>query len=269
MSHHYAVVGNPVQHSLSPGIFKQFAAQTQQDMVYERLLVPLDALEKSVDIFQAAGGKGCNVTLPFKQSIFALLDEVSEAAALARAVNTITFLPNGKRLGDNTDGAGLLRDIHRNIKFSLANKRILLIGAGGAARGILPALIQQGPSELIIVNRTLQKAVQLSHAFSIDYAEYSNLKNKKFDCIINASSASLFYQDLALPENIIQSDALCYDLVYGQKDTPFMAWARRNGAASIYDGWGMLIEQAALSFYIWRGIMPLYPFQYSRIVNRP
>lgn len=259
----YVVIGNPVEHSKSPRIHALFAAQTAQDLTYERLLAPLDGFVNSVRAFIAAGGRGANITVPFKEEAFRLADQLSARAAAAGAVNTLRFDTNGTIFGDNTDGAGLVRDITANLRRSLRDKQVLLLGAGGAARGVILPLLLEGPARLYIANRTPAKAAALVNEFNalsdtpperLNGGSFSNLAGQHFDIIINATSAGLSDTALDLPEGIFAEEALAYDMVYG-RDTPFMQQAIAAGA-QVADGLGMLVEQAAESFSIWRGIRP-------------
>ena len=258
MTDRYAVVGNPVAHSKSPQIHAEFARQTKQDLVYTHLLAPIDGFARTVTTFENDGGRGLNITLPFKAEAFQLATECSERAQLAQAVNTLRF--DGKKIfGDNTDGLGLVTDIRHNLKFSIKGKRLLLMGAGGAARGVILPLLQEQPAELVVVNRTLGKAKELAQHFShygaISACGYADLKDRSFDVVINSTSASLANELPPLTKNVFTSACLAYDMTYGQQ-TPFLKFAKASGAAMIADGLGMLVEQAAESFFIWRGIRP-------------
>ncbi|AVZ80155.1 shikimate dehydrogenase [Zoogloeaceae bacteirum Par-f-2] len=258
----YAVVGNPVAHSKSPLIHAAFAAQTGQALVYEALLAPLDGFAATVAAFRAAGGLGLNVTVPFKLDAFALADRLSPRAEAAGAVNTLAF-ERGDIYGDNTDGCGLVRDLTQNLGWSLSGRRILLLGAGGAARGaLLPLLIEQ-PAALVIANRTESRAVELADRFRtqardtlLHACSFDALSGSSFDVVINATAASLAAQSPALPEGLYAPGALAYDMMYGKDETPFMRAARSAGAAVVADGLGMLVEQAAESFFLWRGVRP-------------
>jgi shikimate dehydrogenase len=259
MSDRYCVFGNPVAHSKSPAIHALFAAQCAQDMTYEALLAPLEGFAASVRRFAAEGGHGANVTVPFKEEAFALCDRLSPRAARAGAVNTLSFAGGGVA-GDNTDGAGLVRDIEVNLGFPLAGRRILVLGAGGAARGALAPLLACGPAELAIANRTADKAVALAAQFAdmaaVDAGNYADMAGRSFDAVINATSASLAGAALPLPEGLFASGSLAYDMMYGKGETPFLALARTQGAARRADGLGMLVEQAAEAFFVWRGVRP-------------
>lgn len=257
----YAVLGNPISHSLSPIIHHLFATQTHQALNYSALLVPLDDLEKTLTHFQTNNGKGVNITLPFKQQAFHLVNSCSERAQLAQAINTIRFNKDGSRYGDNTDGIGLIRDIISNHQYPIQNKRILILGAGGAARGIIAPLLNEQPNEIIIANRSVDKALLLAKEFStlgkIQGSDFSSLENQSFDLIIHTTSAGLKNENLNLPTLLFRENHFCYDLSYGKKLTPFLQWATKNGATKLSDGLGMLVEQAAEAFFIWRRIKPL------------
>jgi shikimate dehydrogenase len=253
----YVVMGNPIAHSKSPLIHARFAEQTGEAIVYEPMLVPLDGFAAAVAGLAASGAGGANVTVPFKLEAFDLATALTERASAAGAVNTLKFRGN-VILGDNTDGAGLCTDIVRNCGIALAGKRILLLGAGGAARGVLLPLLHQHPSELVLSNRSIGKAAALAQQFAGDgniaAAEFSALDGV-FDVIINATAASLNGEMPPLAAGLFGAKTLAYDLMYAAQPTPFMQFARQHGA-SARDGLGMLIEQAAESFYVWRGVRP-------------
>lgn len=255
----YAVMGNPISHSKSPRIHNLFAAQTGQRMEYTAIQVDVGGFTQAVGNFGAAGGKGLNITVPFKQEAWQLMTERSERAERAGAVNTIKF-DGGKLFGDNTDGVGLVNDLTINHRIELKGKRLLLMGAGGAARGVLAPLLAQQPARLVIGNRTVDKAVELATAFAdlgnVSGSGYDSLADQQFDLIINATAASLQGQLPPLPDNLPAGNACCYDMMYGAEPTVFMQWAGGQGAAMVLDGLGMLVEQAAESFFIWRGIRP-------------
>jgi shikimate dehydrogenase len=256
MTDSYAVFGNPIAHSKSPIIHAAFARQTGQDMRYAALLVPLEGFREAVMSFRAEGARGANVTVPFKEQAFAVATRCSERAEMAGAVNTLKF-EAGDIFGDNTDGAGLVRDLVGNLGVDLAGKRILLMGAGGAARGVIPPLLEQAPACLFIANRTADKADALACGFAgqgrIAGGGYGNLTGE-FDVVINATAASLAGDLPPLPDDVFASGALAYDMMYGQ-DTPFLAFARARRARAA-DGLGMLVEQAAEAFFVWRGVRP-------------
>ena len=253
----YVVIGNPIAHSKSPEIHAQFAAQTGQDMQYERLLAPLDGFAASVQQFLAAGGRGANVTLPFKLEAFALATELTPRAQAAGAVNTLKF--DGRRIvGDNTDGVGLVADILRNAGFAIRGKRVLLVGAGGAARGAILPLLQAQPSELMIANRTVEKALDLAWQFQaegpVTASDFTELDGR-YELIINATSASLNAAMPPIAPGLFGKTTLAYDMMYASEPTVFMQFARQQGS-SARDGLGMLVEQAAEAFHLWRGVRP-------------
>jgi shikimate dehydrogenase len=256
MTSHYAVFGNPITHSKSPLIHAEFARQTGQDMDYSALQAPLDGFSEAVKHFQAQGGLGANVTVPFKEQAFQYATRKTPRAEAAGAVNTLRFDADGA-LGDNTDGTGLVRDLTVNLNLSLQGKHVLLMGAGGAARGVIAPLLAETPAALTIANRTPEKALQLAELFGgqPQACSYAQLAGQHFDIVINATAASLQGELPPLPDNLLNPGALAYDMMYG-KETPFMVWARQHGAGAIADGLGMLIEQAAESFFLWRGVRP-------------
>lgn len=255
----YGVMGNPINHSKSPTIHSLFAKQTNQRLEYNAIHVDNGGFSQAVGNFQAAGGKGLNITIPFKQEAFDISDDCSERAKRAGAVNTLKF-ENNRIFGDNTDGTGLVNDLQKNLKLEIQHKNILLMGAGGATRGVLNPLLTNNPESLFIVNRTVDKAQALSELFNdyenVSAGSYNALENKKFDIVINATAASLQGELPALPHTILNSNAMCYDMMYSVDPTIFMIWATENHAAIVSDGLGMLVEQAAESFMIWRGIRP-------------
>ncbi len=252
MSDRYALIGNPVAHSKSPAIHAEFARATGEDIEYGRIEAPLDAFAREIERFRAAGGKGLNVTLPFKHEAYRLCARLSERARRAQAVNTMRFADS---FGDNTDGIGLVRDLVQNLEYDLKNRSILLLGAGGAAQGVVGALLEAGAARLAVANRTLSRARALAERFpGISARGYEALAGERFDLVINATSAGLAGAAPALPEGILGGSVVAYDMVYG-RDTPFLAAARKAGARAC-DGLGMLVEQAAESFFIWRGVRP-------------
>jgi shikimate dehydrogenase len=264
MTDRYAVIGNPIAHSKSPQIHALFASQTAQDIQYTRLLAPVDGFKATVEAFIAEGGRGANVTVPFKLEAFDLAHQVSPRAKEALAANFLKF-ENGRIAADNTDGFGLVRDIAVNRAFAIAGKRVLLMGAGGAAQGLLVPLLEAQPAILTIANRTADKALRLAesvrhHAASahtvVSSQGYSELAGKHFDLVINATSASLGDELPPLPPTVFAAGALAYDLMYGRQSTPFLSLARQQGVELLADGLGMLVEQAAESFRLWRGVRP-------------
>ena len=256
----YAVFGNPISHSKSPLIHAEFARQTGQILQYTAELVEKNQFAHAVATFQAHNGKGLNITVPFKQDAFQLVHELSPRAQRAGAVNTLLLRDKNNYYGDTTDGAGLLNDLTRNHHLTLSNMNILVLGAGGAVRGVLEPLLAQTPAQLIIANRTVETATQLAHEFSdlgqVEGCGYADLNSRAFDLIINGTSASLQGELLPLHNALVSSNTVVYDMMYGKQDTPFMNWGRQLGAAMVLDGLGMLVEQAAESFYIWRGVRP-------------
>ena len=260
MADRYGVVGHPISHSRSPIIHRVFATQTAQDLTYEAFDVAPEALAKQLKGFASAGVRGLNITVPHKEATARLMDNLTDRAHLAGAVNTVTLTEGGKLDGDNTDGVGLLTDLTVNLGVSLKGARILILGAGGATRGIAPALLGSGPKELRIANRTLDRAKDLARAFGqlgkVSACRFDELGGQQFDLIINATSAGLHGEVPPFPASIITAEVVCYDLSYAMTDTPFVTWAKSNGAISVHQGWGMLVEQAAESFLIWRGVRP-------------
>ena len=250
----YGVMGNPVRHSKSPHIHQRFATQFDLKIEYGAILVEKDGFKKAVQDFFKTGGSGLNITLPFKNEAFTLSSEHGEAAILAQAVNTLTRLQKDKLRGDNTDGVGLLRDLQHNLKFSLQNKKVLVVGAGGAAQGILGPLLKNG-AQIVLINRTVATAVALAQRFkdvgTIRAAAITDISDRRFDLVINATSMSLAAATPLLPDRIFANPSLAYDLAYSDEPSPFMRWAGEQGATQATDGLGMLVEQAAESFFIW------------------
>jgi len=259
MTDNYCVFGNPVGHSKSPLIHAAFARQTGEDIFYVTRLAPRDDFVASVKDFVATGGRGANVTIPFKEEAFRLAEQLTPRAQLAGAVNTLSFGDSGI-LGDNTDGAGLVRDITINLATPIGGKRVLLLGAGGAARGAIGPLLEEHPALVTIANRTAHKARDLAEHFAalgrISGGAYSGLSGQAFDIVINATSASLGGELPPLPARLFAHGSLAYEMMYGRGDTPFLQFAREEGAARLSDGLGMLVEQAAEAFYLWRGVRP-------------
>lgn len=259
MPDRYAVIGHPISHSRSPIIHRMFAEDTGEPISYEALDVAPDQLDETVRNFMTEGGRGLNVTVPHKQDVINLMDSLTERAQLAGAVNTITQRDDGTLEGDNTDGIGLIADL-LNLGVELIDASILILGAGGATRGIIPPIMERKPTELVIANRTIEKAQTLAAAFAdmgeITACGFDDLEDKHFNLIINATSAGLEGELPPFPTSILAPDTVCYDLSYSMRDTPFVEWARANGCKQVFQGWGMLIEQAAESFAIWRGIRP-------------
>ncbi len=264
MTDRYAVIGNPIAHSKSPQIHAAFARQTGQDIEYTRLPAPPDGFRRTVENFRVAGGRGANVTVPFKLEAFDLADEVSQRAKDAQAANFLNF-DGGRIRADNTDGAGLIRDITGNLGFRIAGQRVLLMGAGGAARGALQPLLAQQPAIVTIANRTVERALQLAEIYRyhpsavssvLSGLRYDELTGHHFDLLINATSTSLQGELPPLPAGVFAHASLAYDLMYGKGLTPFLAFGQYQGAPRLADGLGMLVEQAAESFFLWRGVRP-------------
>ena len=254
----YVVIGNPVAHSKSPAIHAQFAAQTGESIAYERLAAPLDDFAACVQHFMQSGGRGANVTVPFKLEAFALATQLTPRAQAAGAVNTLSF-EDGRIVGDNTDGVGLVRDIVHNAGVVLEGRRILLLGAGGAARGVVMPLLAGRPQQLVVANRTFARAQELVQSFPaaasvLKAAAFDDLSGQ-FDVIINATSASLSADLPAVPATLFGPQVFVYDMMYAATPTVFMQWAAQHGAR-VRDGLGMLVEQAAESFFVWRGARP-------------
>ena len=264
-SDHYAVMGNPITHSLSPQIHKLFAKQTGQNLIYQAIESPLEKFVEMVDQFRSAGGRGLNVTVPFKQQAWELSDQRSKVAEHAGAVNTLWFDDQDLIQGDNTDGRGLVRDILINFDQTIKDRHVLILGAGGAVRGVLEPLLKENPQSCVIANRTVSRAEELVDQFSeiedlsvgeFSAVNYAELTGSKFDLIINGTSASLQGELPPLPENLLANNALCYDMMYSKSPTAFVKWGFDQGAELSVDGLGMLVEQAAESFFIWRSIRP-------------
>ena len=257
----YAVIGNPVAHSKSPLIHSAFAQATGQPLSYERLLAPYDGFVATVDRFVSEGGKGLNVTSPFKREAFALARERSARATSAGACNTLAWRGD-HWYGDNTDGAGLLRDLIANRGATIAAREVLVLGAGGAVRGILQPLLHEAPRRLVIANRTQSRAAELAAAVAamgpVSAVAPAALVGQRFDVIINATSIGVGgdVPRALWPPGLFAPGALAYDLVYADATTPFLVWAIEQGAAKAADGLGMLVEQAAESFALWRGVRP-------------
>ncbi len=261
MPDRYVVMGNPVGHSRSPSIHARFAAQTAEAIEYRALLVAPGGLAAAVAAFRAEGGKGANITLPFKEDAFALAGEVSARARAAGAVNTLIFSASAI-VGDNTDGCGLTRDLAGNLGFGVRGRRVLLLGAGGAARGVLLPLLEEQPALLVVANRTIGKAHQMVGRIAtgdtrpVTACDYEGLAGQSFDLVINATSTGLTDAALPLPTHLFAPGSIAYEMLYGRQ-TPFMRQALEQGAARVSDGLGMLVEQAAESFFLWRGVRPL------------
>lgn len=280
MTDRYAVIGHPIAHSKSPLIHRLFAAQTGQNISYEAIEAPLDGFAATIERLRAESYKGCNVTVPFKMEAAQLVTIAELRATTAGAANTLYWNELGELVGDNTDGVGLVRDIRVNLGFNLEGKRVLIMGAGGATRGVLYPLMdqtaflpsQQTPALIVLANRTLSKATQIINepdfqkiaskrnpskpsTTTLATSSYETLAGQQFDIVINATSSSLSNELPPLPPGIFAPGALAYDMMYG-RETPFMRFAREQGAAQVADGLGMLVEQAAEAFFIWRGVRP-------------
>lgn len=252
----YAVLGHPITHSLSPQIHALFIKQTQQDMQYDSIELPVTSFETRVWQLFKDGFSGFNITVPFKTDAFDFVDVMTDRARRARAINTLKKMEDGRIFGDTTDGVGLLLDITENLNWQIEGKNILILGAGGAVRGVLEPLLNANPESLVVANRTLKKAEELSDEFrELSPATFDELTGQ-FDLIINGTSASLSGQVPPLPDGIMHADTRCYDMMYGKEPTAFMKWATQQGVTECADGLGMLVGQAAESFQIWRDVKP-------------
>ena len=255
----YGLFGYPVQHSWSPFIHGMFAKQTAQDMEYRLFESPPERFRSEVLEFFRTGGSGVNVTVPHKRAATDLVNELTPRAQVANAINTIVRRDESL-VGDNTDGAGLHADLTRNLRLKLSSPRILLLGAGGAARGALGPLLELRPRLLVVANRTAERAVEIAEEFAylgpVSGCEFAKLENQRFDLIVNATSASLRGDVPAIPAGVVDSLTTCYDMAYGSGDTAFVTWAKARGAGRAEQGWGMLVEQAAEAFFLWRGVRP-------------
>ena len=256
----YAVFGNPVRHSKSPWIHAAFAAQTDQQLQYRAVLVEEGGFAAAADAFFDAGGLGLNVTVPFKTDACDYADELSPRARVAGAANTLARREDDTIIGDNTDGVGLVRDMVANLGWQIRGRQVAVLGAGGAVRGVLEPLLREQPASLLIVNRTADKAEALAKAFAelgtLEAGGYSLLDGRQFDLLINGTSASLAGELPDLPDGLLNEKSCCYDMMYAAEPTPFMHWAAQHTAWAVSDGLGMLVEQAAESFYLWRGVRP-------------
>jgi len=252
-------MGNPVAHSLSPVIHHAFAEQCGIELHYQAILVAPDGLSLALSEFQKQGGKGLNITLPFKQEAWQRVTHRTAKAMQLGAVNTLWFDENGESCGDTTDGVGLLNDLNAQ-QIEIRQKSVLVLGAGGAVRSVLGDLLAAGPAKLTIANRTLARAEALLNIFSahssLHVSGYADLRGQAYDLVINGSAAGLHGEPPDLPDGILQKGGTCYDMVYAREDTPFVAWGKANGAGKSVDGLGMLVGQAAESFYLWHGVKP-------------
>ncbi len=268
----YTVIGQPIAHSLSPQIHQTFAKLTQRKIQYTRTEATKDTFTSTVKKFQANGGQGCNVTVPFKEDAFELCDRLHESASLARAVNTLWMHKDGSLVGHNTDGSGLLQDLEARHHIALAGKRILILGAGGATRGVIGPLLSRAPEQLDIANRTTER----SELLAADFSQLGNIKGfgldaletgGAYDVVLNATSMSLQGAAPPLTKNNFSKGAAAYDLMYSAEDTPFMAQCRSMGVEQVYDGFGMLVEQAADAFLIWEGVRPKTQLAYAELTE--
>ncbi len=256
----YAVFGHPINHSKSPRIHTLFAQQTQQELIYTAQEVPAESFTSAITHFFKQGGKGLNCTVPLKELAWQRADSLSKRAQFSKAVNTLVLQADGSLLGENTDGIGLVTDLTVNHNISLHNKRILILGAGGASRGIIAPIMDKSPTHIVIANRTVKKAITLSNEFSqlgnITGCSYDEVKDSEFDLILNATSASLTGDLPPLSDNLLANKGHCYDLAYSNDPTAFVKWGLAHNAEKSLDGLGMLVEQAAEAFNIWRGVRP-------------
>lgn len=251
----YGVVGNPIAHSRSPEIHQRFAQQTRQKLTYERIEIPLDGFEDRALALREAGYRGLNVTVPFKLDAAKLADDLTARARLAGAVNTLKF-DEDTILGDNTDGIGFVRDVRERLKFNLSDCSVLVLGAGGAVRGLLGSLLDESPRWLAVANRSHTRAEELAEEFGVEAIHFDEVPAEHFDLIINGTTTGLNHEAPAIDPETFNDCALAYDLVYAAEPTPFMQLAQSGGAKQVVDGLGMLIEQAAESFLLWRGVRP-------------
>jgi len=256
----YAVFGHPISHSKSPRIHTLFAQQTRQKLSYSAQNVPAESFDTAITGFLRQGGKGLNCTVPLKELAYQRADTLSERAQFSKAVNTLVLQKNDLLLGDNTDGIGLVTDLIVNHSIPLLHSRILILGAGGASRGIIGPLMEKSPAHIVIANRTVEKAITLSTEFSqlgeITGCSYNDIESSEFDLILNATSASLTGELPPLTEKLLAKNGNCYDLAYGNQPTAFVKWGLAHDAVKSLDGLGMLVEQAAEAFFIWRGVRP-------------
>ena len=260
MTDRYGVIGHPIAHSKSPVIHRLFAEATGQDLTYDAIDIPPEQLGTRVRQLFAEGYRGLNVTVPHKIAVLKLTSRLTSRAELAGAVNTLILHTDDAVEGDNTDGIGLVNDLRQNLRIRLAGTRLLVLGAGGATRGIVPALFDTKPRDIMVANRTLDRAQVLAKDFrmlgKILACQFQELGGQRFDLVINATSAGLKGEVPPFPASILGTETLCYDLSYGMQETPFVTWAKEHGAGRVAQGWGMLVEQAAESFYAWRGVRP-------------
>jgi len=268
----YTVIGQPIAHSLSPQIHQVFASLTHRSIQYTRTESSVEDFSDTLDRFQRNGGQGCNVTVPFKQLAVMHCHNLDASASVAGAVNTILMHEDGSRVGHNTDGSGLCADLESNIQFLIESKRVLILGAGGATRGILGPLLSRNPTQIAIANRTESKALELADTFknhgSVRGSSFQSIKELgEFDLVLNATSMSLQGESPPLTESTFAADALAYDLMYAKSDTQFMTLSRTLGASNICNGFGMLVEQAADAFLIWEGVRPDTRLAYPELLS--
>lgn len=256
----FAVIGNPVQHSLSPEIHQAFAQQVGLEMIYEKIESPLDGFSQAIALFKEQGGRGCNVTLPFKAEAYAIANKIGDNVKLACASNCLLFEEDGTIYADNFDGVGLIEDLVGHQGFDLCDKKILIIGAGGAVQGIVGALLDKSPQEVVIANRTAERAESIAKTFQLKGPicgiGLDELTGSPYDLVIHASSLGHKQRVVPLPSGIVIPSTLCYDISFGEAALPFLDWARSQGARVCLDGLGMLVEQAAASFHLWNGVYP-------------
>lgn len=256
----YAVIGHPIKHSLSPFIHTEFAKQTQQTLHYSTIEAPLNAFADTVHAFIAKGGRGVNVTIPFKPEAFHLAEESSALAKRARAANTLLFREDGGIYADNTDGPGFIQDLTRNHHYTLSQKKVLVLGAGGAAKTIMASLLEAEPAQVVIANRSAAKAIDLAKSLemfgNVRGVGLTDLDDGPFDLIVNTTSAGLTGEPMQLKSQLVAKKTWCYDLMYGCQQNPFLEWAQQQNPQRCLDGLGMLVEQAALAFSLWRGVYP-------------
>lgn len=259
-TNNYAVFGNPIKHSKSPAIHAAFAAQCDKKLQYRAVRVELGDFARAARNFFDNGGAGLNVTVPFKREAFDLVDQLSDRAKRAGATNTLSPMAGGGIAGDNTDGIGLVGDMVANLGWNLRGLRVLVLGAGGAVRGILEPILRERPAHLLVVNRTAERAQELAREFSdlgsVEGGAYSLIGSGQFDVVINGTSAGLSGEMPELPSTLLNERSCCYDMVYGAQPTVFMRWAAQHAAWAVSDGLGMLVEQAAQSFYLWHKVRP-------------
>jgi len=268
----YTVIGQPIAHSVSPDIHHVFGELTQRKIAYSRTEATEDNFAEVVRAWKNEGGLGCNVTMPFKGLAMDVVDRIKPCARRAGALNTIFMHKDGSLVGYNTDGSGLMADLKNTLRFDVSGKRVLIIGAGGATRGVLGPLCDAGPGAVVVANRTVSKANALVDLFGkeapVSAVSLEELSNEAaFDCVINATSSSLLGEALQLPDGLFADNALAYDMAYNNDGTPFMSWAREQGVTRVVDGFGMLVEQAADAFLIWQGVRPKTRLVYPRLLH--